>query len=86
MFAQTTVSSYIEMNKGHLLNIKDLLVSAQDDTMALSSEEISSIAFASVLFGGSAWASLPKMLSSLEPSKLDDTLSSLCSLLVAKFG
>ena len=86
MFAQGTVTAYIESNKHNLLNIKDLLILAQSKVDLLSNEEISSIAFASVLFGGSAWKSLPNMFNSLEPAKLEDVLSFLEPLLTGKFN
>jgi hypothetical protein len=52
----------------------------------LSVEEITAIAFASVLFGSSCWASLPKMFGALEPITLDDVLCSLRLLLASKFN
>ena len=85
-FTQPTLSWYIEQNKAKLPNIKALLLLAQVKAKELSSDQISSIAFASVLFGGSVWASLPKMFGSLEPSKLEDSLSLLCSQLAVRFN
>ena len=85
-FTQPTVSWYIEQNKAKLPNIKDLLLLAQVKAKELSPEEISSIAFASVLFGGSVWVSLPKMFNSLDSAKLEDSLSLLCSQLTVRFN
>ena len=70
MFGQATVSSFIELKKVELPNIKGLIGLAQSMTDILSNEEISSIAFVSMVFGGSVWTSLPKMLNSLESTKL----------------
>jgi hypothetical protein len=39
---------------------------AQEDVEELKAGTVASIAFASVLFGGSIWATLPKMLNTLE--------------------
>ena len=61
-FSQPTVAAFVEKAKDSLLNVKDLLILAQSKTDVLSNEDIASIAFASVMFGGSAWANLPKML------------------------
>jgi hypothetical protein len=44
---------------------------AQIKAKNLSVEEISSLAFASVLFGGSCWASLPRMFNLLDAQVLD---------------
>ena len=85
-FSQPAVSSYIELNKGQLVHVSDLLLLAQKKVDDLSVEEITAIAFASVLFGGSVWASLPKMFHRVEPSKLEDVLCSLCPLLVPRFN
>ena len=52
----------------------------------LSVEEITALAYASVLFGGSVWASLPRAFQRLDSTKLDDVLRSLHSLLVTKFN
>jgi len=59
---------------------------AQDDVEELKAETIASIAFASVLFGGSVWASLPKMFNSVDPSKLVNTLLLLRSQLSVRFN
>jgi hypothetical protein len=59
---------------------------AQLKAKELSSEEISSIAFASVLFGGSVWVSLPNMFDSLETAKLEDSLSLLHYQLAVRFN
>ncbi len=59
---------------------------AQNDVEELKPETIASIAFASVLFGGSIWVALPKMLNVLEESKLEDTLLLLRSLLAVRFN
>lgn len=48
-------------------------------------ENTVSIAFASFLFGGSVWTSLPRMFASLDVDKLDQVLSNFCSLLIGKF-
>jgi len=52
----------------------------------LSEEKISAIVFASVLFGGSCWASLPKLFSSLDPAKLDEVLILLSPHFAAKLN
>ena len=85
-FLQPSVSSYIELYKCELTSIRDTLLHAQTSVEDLSVEEIAAIAFASVLFGGSAWTSLPKMFSNIEPSKLDLVFHFLCPLLVARFN
>jgi hypothetical protein len=51
----------------------------------LSDEQITATAFASVLFGGSVWASLPRMFCRLDESKLTEVLFRLCPILAAKF-
>jgi len=53
------VSSYIERNKHSLLGIKDLLLTAYGMAEELPVEQVSSIAYASILFGGSLWTALP---------------------------
>jgi hypothetical protein len=80
------VSIFIEKNKASLFNVKELLLKSHRWAGDLSVEEITSIAFASVLFGGSVWASLPKMFNSIDPSKLEDVLLSFHSLLSIKFN
>jgi hypothetical protein len=52
----------------------------------LEAGESSAIAFASLLFGGSCWASLPKAFNALDPAKLDEVLLILSPLLAAKFN
>lgn len=59
---------------------------AQTIAGELTVKEIASIAFASVLFGGSVWASLPNMFNSLDPSKLEDVLSLWGPLISARFN
>ena len=85
-FSQPTVGLYIEYNKDNLSSIKEWLLMAQVTVEELKADKITSLAFASVLFGGSVWASLPKMFSSLDPAKLEDVLSLLRSLLQARFN
>jgi hypothetical protein len=83
---QPTVSSYIELNKDKLVSIRDLVLLAHTKVDVLSVEVVTAIAFASVLFGGSVWASIPTMFSNLESSKLESVLDSLRPLMVAKFN
>lgn len=59
---------------------------AQEDAEELKADTIASLAFASILFGGSVWASLPKMFDSLDPSKLEDVLLLLRSLFSVRFN
>jgi hypothetical protein len=59
---------------------------AQVKANELTPEENSSIAFASVLFGGSVWDSLTKMFAGLDPVNLEDTLSLLHSQLTDRFN
>ena len=64
-FSQLTVSAYLDVAKSQLSNIKFLLLKAQDVSDTMSIEEVTAIAFASVIFGGAVWSSLPKMFDSL---------------------
>lgn len=59
---------------------------AQSMVKTLSTEEISAIAFASVLFGGSCWSSLPRLFNSLDPAKLDEVLMLLSPHFAAMFN
>ena len=83
---QTTVSSYIELHKVNLLSIRNLVLHAHGKTSNLSVEGFVAIAFASVLFGGSVWASLPKMFDNIESAKLECVLGFFEPLLYSKFS
>lgn len=85
-FSQPMIVAYLERAKEQLFNVKDLLLLALESIGNLSIEEISSIAFACVLFGGSAWTSLPKLFASLDALKIEAVLVSFESLLTAKFS
>lgn len=52
----------------------------------LTVEEFSAVVFASVLVGGSCWASLPKTFLTLEPSKLEEVLQNVSPFLATKFN
>jgi hypothetical protein len=86
MFSQATVSIYIEQNKANHPKVKDLLLTVQGLSAELSIGEIASIAYASILFGGSVWISLPKMFNTIDPSKLEQVLSLLSPLIAIKFN
>lgn len=84
-FSQPAMSSHIEMNKSRLLHVRDLVLTTHSKVDELSTEEITAIAFASVLLGGSVWASLPRMFCRLDESKLTEVLFRLKPLLATKF-
>ena len=85
-FTQPAVSSFLEQNKDLLTHLRDLILLAHSKVEDLSSEKITAIAFASVLFGGSCWTSLPRAFNRLDSARLEDVLLSLRSLLATKFG
>lgn len=74
------------MYKTQLPHLGDLLLLAHSMVKTLSVEKISALAFASILFGGSCWASLPKMFNNLEPAKLDETFLLLSPRFATKFN
>ena len=57
-----------------LTHIKDILLQAQLTIKRFTVEQISSVAFASFLFGGFTWAGLPRMFESLDSNKLNEVL------------
>jgi hypothetical protein len=61
-------------------------LSAQLRVDYLKVEEISAIAVASIVFGGSCWSLLWKAFHLLEPEKLDEVLCRLTPYLIARFG
>lgn len=73
------------MNRVKLPRVRDLIQLAHTKVEELSAEEITAITFASVLFGGLGWASLPRMFCRLDAFKLEDVLSRLRPMLATKF-
>jgi hypothetical protein len=86
MFSQALVSSYIDMNKTNHTRVGELLLAAQKEAEYISVEKIVALAYASILFGGPVWISLPKMFNSIDPSKLEEVLSLLCPMIAIKFN
>ena len=84
-FTQKDVRDFIDVNNTKLLRVRDLIQLAHTKVDELSVEQVTAIAFASVLFGGSAWASLPRMFYRLDEFKRDEVLSRIKPLLATKF-
>lgn len=85
-FSQSMVAAFVEKAKERLGHVKHLLLQALETANNLTTEETSSLAFAAVLLGGSAWAYLPRMFASLDAKFHQDVLSRFSALLVVKFG